>query len=32
MTLTVPPSGLVELWAQATLDDDEGAVGPFRDG
>jgi hypothetical protein len=32
VTLTVQPSGLVELWAQATLDDDEGAVGPFRDG
>ena len=31
--LTVPPSGLIEVWAQVAIDDEEGgAVGLFEDG
>ena len=32
VTVTVPPSGLIEVWATVTVESDEGAVALFRDG
>lgn len=32
VTVTVPPSGLIEVWATVTVESDEGAVALYRDG